>query len=101
MTLLLTCIAAVISTIVWYTSEKARKLKIVTLLYLYWGAAIMWFADAIFEFAELRAEYFTPAAEDMINDSFLGLSVIVLGLIIWMVVLLVKDPDKVIKKNIV
>lgn len=101
MTLLLTCIAAVISTIVWYTSEKARKLKIVTLLYLYWGAAIMWFTDAIFEFAELRAEYFMPAAEDMINDSFLGFSVIVLGLIIWMVVLLVRDPDKVIKKNIV
>ena len=68
MTLLLTCIAAVVSTIVWYTNEKARNLKVVTLCYLYWGAAIMWFVDAIFEYAELRAEYFTPAIEDMIND---------------------------------
>ena len=29
----------------------------------------------------------------MINDSYLGLSVVVLGLIIWTVVLLVKDPE--------
>ena len=29
----------------------------------------------------------------MINDSYLGLSVVALGLIIWLIVLLVKDPD--------
>ncbi len=40
----------------------------------------MWLVDAIFEYAELRAEYFTPAIEDMINDTFLGFSVIILGL---------------------
>lgn len=97
MTLLLTCVAAVASTVIWYTNEKARSLKISTLCYLYWGAAIMWFVDAIFEYAELRAEYFTPAVEDMINDSFLGFSVIVLGLVIWMVVLLVKDPGNVLR----
>ena len=98
MTLLLTCMAAVAATVVWYSSEKARLFKVGTLCYLYWGAAIMWFVDAIFEYAELRAEYFTPAVEDMINDAFLGFSVIVLGLIIWMAVLLIKDPNKVIRK---
>ena len=100
MTLLMTCIAAVIATVVWYTSENARIMKVSTLCYLYWGAAIMWFVDAIFEYAELRAEYFTPAFEDMINDSFLGLSVIVLGLIIWMVVVLIKDPKGIIRKTV-
>lgn len=99
MTLLLTCMAAVAATIVWYCSERARDLKIGTLCYLYWGASIMWFVDAIFEYAELRAEYFTPAVEDMINDTFLGCSVIVLGLVIWTVVFLVKDPNKVIRKS--
>lgn len=98
MTLLLTCMAAVASTIVWYSSEKARSFKVSTLCYLYWGAAIMWFVDALYEYAELRAEYFTPAIEDMINDTFLGFSVIVLGLIIWTVVLLIKDPNKLIHK---
>lgn len=34
----------------------------------------------------------------MLNDTFLGLSVVVLGLVIWMVILLIKDPKGVIKK---
>ena len=75
MTLLLTCIAAIIATVVWYSSEKARELKISALLYMFWGASIMWFVDAIYEYAELRAEYFAPAMEDMLNDMFLGLPV--------------------------
>lgn len=99
MTLLLSCIAAVVATIVWYVNEEARSLNIVMLCYLYWGASLMWFVDAIFEYAELGAEYFTPAVEDMINDSFLGLSVVVLGLIIWVVYLLIKDPKGVIRKK--
>lgn len=100
MTLLVTIIAAVIATAVWYTNEKAREIKIGVLCYLYWGASIMWLVDAIFEYVELRAEYFTPALEDMINDTFLGFSVVALGLIIWTVVYLVKDPLGVVKKNI-
>lgn len=28
----------------------------------------------------------------MLNDSFLGFSVVALGLIVWLIVLLVKDP---------
>lgn len=98
MTLLIACLAAVISTVVWYSNEKARSLKVSVLCYLYWGASIMWFVDAIFEYIELRAEYFTPALEDMINDSFLGLSVVALGLVIWVVYLLIKDPSGVLRK---
>jgi len=64
---------------------------------MYWGASIMWFVDALFEYAELKAEYFTPAPADMLNDFYLGLSVVALGLIIWLVILLVKDPKGVVK----
>ena len=52
----------------------------------------MWLGDAIFEYAEIGAEYFTPAAADMLNDAFLGFSVVALGLVIWLVILLIKDP---------
>ena len=99
MTLLFTVFAAVISTIIWYRSESARRMKIGILLYMFWGASIMWFVDAIFEYVELRAEYFTPAFEDMINDSFLGLSVIALALIVWVITFMIKDPDGIIRKN--
>jgi hypothetical protein len=100
MTLLLTLFAAVITTVIWYSNEGARQLKIGILCYMFWGASIMWMVDAIFEYAELRAEYFTPTAQDMLNDSFLGLSVIALALVVWVIILLVKDPKQVIKKTL-
>ena len=59
----------------------------------------MWLVDAVFEYIQLRAAYFTPSMEDMINDSFLGLSVVVLGLIIWVIEILIKDPENVINRK--
>jgi hypothetical protein len=100
MTLLLTLFAAIITTVIWYSNESARQLKIGILCYMFWGASIMWFVDAIFEYVELGAEYFAPAAQDLLNDSFLGLSVIALALVVWVVVLLVKDQKHVIKKTL-
>ncbi len=96
MTLLITIFAAVITTVIWYLTVQKIDLKLGTLCFLYWGAAIMWFVDAIYEYAELRAQYFTPAVEDMANDSFLGMSVVALGLMIWVIKLLVSDPRGVV-----
>ena len=100
MTLLITVFAAVISTVVWYCSKNARELKVSVLCWMFWGASAMWLVDAIFEYAELGADYFTPAPEDMLNDTFLGLSVVALALIIWIVILLVKDPKGVVKDGL-
>ena len=100
MTLLITILAAVVTTLIWYSSEKARELRISTLVFMFWGASLMWFVDAVVEFAEIRAEYFTPAAEDMLNDAFLGVSVIALALVIWVVTLLIKDPKRVLAKKL-
>jgi len=91
MTLLITSFAAVIATIAWYNVKADRKLG--TLALMYWGASLMWLVDSVVEYIEAGAEFFTPATADMINDSYLGLSVVALGLIIWVVVLMVKDPD--------
>ena len=76
-------------------------MKYGTLALMYWGASIMWFVDAIFEYAELGAEFFTPAAADMLNDSYLGLCVVALGLIIWIVMLFIKDPKGIIRKMLI
>ncbi len=97
MTLLTTVFAAIISTVVWYRSAPKSEMKVGILCWLFWGASIMWLVDAIFEYAEFGAAYFTPAPADMLNDLFLGLSVVALGLIIWLVILLVKDPKGVVK----
>ena len=100
MTLLITVIAAVISTVIWYTNSKARIMKIGTLLYMFWGASLMWLVDAVVEYLEVGAEYFEPAPKDMLNDAFLGLSVVVLALVVWVVYLLIKDPSGLLKNTL-
>jgi len=97
MTLLVTVFAAIICTVLWYKKAPQDEMKLSVLCFLYWGASIMWFVDAIYEYAELKAALFTPAPADMLNDLFLGLSVVALGLIVWLIVVLVKDPRGVIK----
>ena len=100
MTLLLTVFAAVITTAIWY-NRKNDDMRLGILVFMFWGASIMWLVDAIYEFAELQAEYFTPAPEDMLNDIFLGLSVIAFAMIVWVVRLLILDPKGVIRKSLV
>lgn len=100
MTLLIAVFAAIITTIIWYTNDKRSELKLGTLTLMFVGASLMWFVDAVVEYIELGAEYFTLAPADMLNDTFLGLSVVAFGLIIWLVILLVKDPLKVVRKTI-
>ena len=97
MTLLVTVFAAIICTVLWYKKAPQDEMNVRVLCYLYWGASIMWFVDAIYEYADLGAQFFAPAPIDLLNDLFLGLSVVALGLIVWLIVLLVKDPRGVIK----
>ncbi|MCR5356464.1 MAG: hypothetical protein K6E63_03585 [Lachnospiraceae bacterium] len=97
MTLLITTYAAVIATVIWYR-RKDDSMKLGILCFMYWGAALMWLVDALFEYFELGAEYFTPSAQDMLNDSFLGLAVVALGLIVWVVRLLITDPKGSVRR---
>ena len=99
MTLLITVFAAVISTAVWYKNAPKREMKVGVLAWMFWGASLMWLVDAIFEYAQVGAEYFTPPVKDMINDAFLGLATVALGLVIWIIILLIKDPKGVIKSK--
>ncbi len=97
MTLLTSVFAAIICTVIWYKNAPKSEMKVGILCWMYWGASLMWLIDAIFEYAELGAEYFTPAPADMLNDLYLGLSVVALGLIVWLIILLIKDPKGVIR----
>ena len=100
MTLLVTVFAAVIATVVWYKDQPKNGMRLGILCLSYWGASLMWLIDAIFEYAEEGAEYFTPSGADMLNDLYLGLSVVALGLIIWLVALLIKDPKGIFRAGL-
>lgn len=98
---LLTCLfAALICTILWYKAAPKDEMKLSVLCYLHWGASLMWMIDAWFGYMEDGAEFFTPAPIDMLNDFYLGLSVVALGMIIWIVYLLIKDPKGVVRASL-
>lgn len=98
MTLLTAVFAAIAATILWYFKDGKNQLKLGTLSLMYWSASLMWMVDAVFEYIQLKSEYFTPAPQDMLNDFFLGMSVVALGLILWLILLLFKDPKGVVKQ---
>ena len=98
MTLLITVFAACIATVLWYKNAPDDSMKLGFLSLMYWGASLMWMCDAVFEYKEMGAEFFTPNLSDMINDGFLGLSVVVLGMVIWLAYLMIKDPKGIVKK---
>lgn len=99
MTLLITIFAAVITTACWY-NKKDDTMKLGILCFMFWGASIMWFVDAVFEYSKLKGKFFTPGMQDMMNDAYLGMSVIALALVIWIVILLIKDPKGVVKETL-
>lgn len=99
MTLLITIIAAIVATVVWYANENRDTYKLGTLSLMYWGASLMWFMDFVAEYSEMRADYFVQEFADILNDALLGVTVVAIGLIAWIVILLIKDPKGVFKKK--
>lgn len=99
MTLLICTFAAVVASVVWYLTPARSELRLGFLSLMFWGASLMWLVDAIMEYREIGADYFTPAGADMLNDAFLGVSVVALGLVIWLVAVLLADPRHVFARH--
>ena len=59
--------------------EKRYAYHIPCLFFL--AASLMWLVDSVYEYLEKGTEIFTPAIQDLIQDGFLGLSVIALGIL--------------------
>lgn len=113
MTLLLSVFAAVISTVIWYKKENRKEYALSALMYMFWGASLMWMIDAIVSFSKEGAAFFAPVEGatieetvinqqnffyNQMNDLYLGLAVIALALIIWVVIVLIKDPKHLYRK---
>ena len=91
MTLLVTCLAAVAATVVWYV-RREDDMRIGTLCLMLWGASIMWLADAVCAYLREGSSVFVQEISQMANDAFLGFSAVALALVIWLAILLVSDP---------
>lgn len=81
MCLIITLFVAVFTTIVWYLQLPGNRYKISTLVFMYWGAALMWIVDGFF--CMTKAE---PFLDFSINDTLLGFTVVIGGLIGWVII---------------
>ena len=99
MTLLICVFAAIIATVKWY-QRKDDSMMLGVPCISFWGASLMWLGDAIFGYIEDGAAFFEPEAAEMLNDAYLGLSVVALGMILWLAILLIKDPRGVVKASL-
>lgn len=84
MYLIITAIAAAITTAFWYKTRKNSKYRLGTLCLMYWGASLMWLVDCI--------ALVISGEEEVIDTSLdailLGICAVALGLAIWLIILL-------------
>ena len=94
MWLIMTSLAAIITTLIWYIRAPEDKYKLGLLSLIFWGATLMWFVDHVMAYLTEGGEFF----EINLDATLLGLSVIILALLVWEIVLLVSDPKGVLKR---
>ncbi|MCF8884640.1 MAG: hypothetical protein QXK95_01135 [Nitrososphaerota archaeon] len=92
MWLIIILFASVFSTALWYSKAEDDKYMLKLLSLLFWGASIMIFIDHLIGYAVEGEEFIDLSAESII----LGIVLLVSLLIIWEIILLVKDPKKVV-----
>lgn len=82
MCLILTLIAAFISSLLWYKKDYANTYKIGTLSLMFWGASLMWLVDSVF--AVFEGEAFFDLSVD---DAKLGALIVLCGIVAWVFML--------------
>ena len=94
MWLIITALAAVITTAIWYVKAPEGKYKLGLLSLIFWGATLMWFVDHVMGYLMEGGEFF----EVNLDATILGLAVVIVALIIWEIALLGDDPKGVLKR---
>jgi peptidoglycan biosynthesis protein MviN/MurJ (putative lipid II flippase) len=94
MWLIMTSLAAIVTTIIWYVKAPEDKYKLGLLSLMFWGATFMWLVDHVMAYLTEGGDFF----EINLDATMLGVSVIILALLAWLIVLLVSDPKGVLKR---
>jgi hypothetical protein len=93
MWLILTALAAIVTTVIWYARSPGDKFKLGLLSLFFWGATLMWLADHVVAYLMEGGEFF----EINLDATLLGIFVIIVALLVWLIALLINDPKGVIK----
>jgi hypothetical protein len=90
MWLLLTALAALISTALWYLTTPGDKYKLGFLSLIYWGATLMWLVDHAMAYVQEGGRFIVVDAD----GTGLALAVLALGLFVWLLRLFASDPKR-------
>ena len=86
MWLIVTSLAAVITTAIWYIKTPEDKHKLGFLSLIFWGATLMIFVDHLMGYLMEGGEFL----EINLDAALLGLVLITVALVIWVIALLLK-----------
>jgi len=94
MWLILTAVAAIVTTFLWYVNAPEDKYQLGLLSCIFWGATLMWLVDHVMAYLMEGGQFF----EISLDATLLGISVIIVGLVVWEAALLFNDPKGVLKR---
>lgn len=87
MCLILTCIAAIVVTVLSFLFSKlVTHFQLDRLALMYWSAALMWIVDGIFRIQEGEAFF-----ELSVNDTLLGILIVFCGVLFWSLLTLARN----------
>ncbi len=95
MWLIITTLAAITTTLIWYLKDPKNEYKLGLLAIIFWGATLMWFVDHVMAYRAEGEEFFEINAD----ATLLGISVVIIALLVWEITLLISDPKGILKKK--
>ena len=95
MWLIILAFAAAIATPIWYSMAEDDKYLLRLLCLILWGATIMVFVDHVMGYLMEGGEFL----ELTLDATVLGFVMLTAALVIWEVILILKDPKKVLYKR--
>ncbi|MBN1631168.1 MAG: hypothetical protein JW990_15515 [Thermoleophilia bacterium] len=93
MWLLITAGAALVASVLWYFVRPRDRYKLGFLSLVFWGATLMWLVDHVMAYIQEGGAFFEFGAQ----ATAVGLSVLVLGLLIWLVRLSAGHSKRVLR----
>ena len=94
MWLLILAYSAVIATVFWYVKAENDRYMLKLLSLILWGATVMVFVDHLVGYLTEGGKF----VEVSLEATLVGLFMLLTALVIWEVILLIKDPKGVIRK---
>lgn len=95
MWLIILSFSATIATALWYSKAEDDKYMLRFLSLILWGTTIMVFVDHVMGYLMEGGEFL----EMSVDATVLGVALLIIALVIWEIVLLLKDPKGVLYRR--